>query len=176
MKITLSTRYWAAIFLGLLLPFTVSQAAGLKDFEGNPGAISNYTGNGKWLVVMIWASDCHICNHEAHQYVDFHFAHSDDDASVLGISIDGKAKKKDAEAFIKRHHVTFPNLIGEPLTVARMFYELTGSSWIGTPTFLIYDPKGELVAQQVGAVPTELIEDFIARSSRKAAQAKTIQK
>ena len=37
-------------------------------------------------------------------------------------------------------------------------------------TFLIYSPKGELVVQQIGAVPTELIENFI---SSQAAATKT---
>jgi len=37
-------------------------AGELADFDGNPKAISDYSGKGKWLVVMIWASDCHVCN------------------------------------------------------------------------------------------------------------------
>ena len=133
----------------------------LSTFDGKPAEVSNYTGGGKWLVVMIWASDCHICNKEASQYVDFHFVHQDDDARVLGISIDGQAKKAEAEKFIERHKVNFPNLIGEPGEVAEWFARLTGSPFVGTPTFLFYDPSGKLVAKQVGAVPTELIEAFM---------------
>lgn len=139
----------------------VAQAAELQDFNGNPRAISDYSGKGKWLVVMIWASDCHVCNQEAHAYVDFHFVHSDQDAQVLGISIDGQAKKAEAQKFIQRHKINFPNLVGEPAVVARLFSQLTGTYFAGTPAFLFYDPKGELRAQQLGAVPPELIEEFI---------------
>ena len=42
--------------------------------------------------------------------------------------------------------------------------------WIGTPSFLLFDPQGNLLAQQVGAVPPELIEEFIAKHT--AANAK----
>ena len=144
-----------------LMFLPAAQASVLQDFNGQAKAISDYSGKGKWLVVMIWASDCHICNKEAHTYVDFHFAHSDDNARVLGITVDGQAKKADALKFIERHKVNFPSLIGEPADVANLFSELTGTHFVGTPAFLFYDPAGELRAQQVGAVPPELIENFI---------------
>lgn len=146
----------------LVLPLSATaQADGLKTIDGKPAKIEDYTGKGKWTVVMFWASDCHVCNAEAHSYVDFHLAHADDDATVLGVSLDGKAKLADAKKFIKRHNVDFPNLIGEPLDVTTKYMELTGRPWIGTPTILLYDPKGILRAQEAGAVPTELIEAFM---------------
>jgi peroxiredoxin len=109
-----------------------------------------------------------VCNKEAHAYVDFHFVHSDDDAQVLGISIDGQAKKAEAQKFIERHKINFPNLIGEPAVVANLFAQLTGTYFAGTPAFLFYDPNGELRAQQLGAVPIELIEDFIKQPTAAA--------
>jgi len=156
-----------SLFLSvLLLMGTVAEADPLKDFNGKPQAIKNFTGQGKWLVVMIWASDCHVCNVEAKHYIHFHDRYKNKNARILGISIDGQAKKAEAEKFIQRHHTTFPNLIGEPLEVAQWFVDLTGADWVGTPTFLIYNPKGELVVQQVGAVPVKLIEDFIQKESK----------
>lgn len=165
-----SKHYLAAlvfILSGLGLASGV-QAAELQDFNGNPKVISDYSGKGKWLVVMIWASDCHVCNKEAHAYVDFHFVHADDDAQILGISIDGQARKAEAEKFIQRHKLNFPNLLGEPAVVARLFSQLTGTYFAGTPAFLFYDPQGELRAQQLGAVPIELIEDFIKQPVKSA--------
>ena len=76
-------------------------------------------------------------------------------------------KKEAAKGFIKKHNVDFPNLIAEPDTVAKLFYESTGQHFAGTPTFLVYSPEGELKAAQAGAVPAELIEDFIKKSSLK---------
>jgi len=140
-------------------------AGPLKDFNGKPQSMDNFAGKGKWLVVMLWASDCHVCNVEAENYIQFHEQYKSKNAQVLGISVDGQVKKADAEAFIKRHHTTFPNLIGEPYEVAQWFSSLTGTAWAGTPTFLIYNPIGELVIQQVGAVPVDLIEEFIKKES-----------
>ena len=148
--------------LGMLLVSSPGYAGSvLYELNGKPSSIEKYTGKGKWLIVMFWASDCHVCNKEAHQYVDFHFAHSDDNASVLGVSLDGIKNKVLAEGFIKKHNINFPNLIGEPEAISDMFTSLTGVLWAGTPTFLVYSPGGELVVQQIGAVPVEMIENFI---------------
>ncbi|MFK5913688.1 MAG: TlpA disulfide reductase family protein [Woeseiaceae bacterium] len=157
-----------SILVSLLFsPMISAEIKGFQDFKGKPQTLENYTGKGKWLIVMMWASDCHICNREAHEYVDFHLIHSDTDATVLGISLDGEEKKKEAEKFIKKHMVDFPNLIAEPETVSQLYQELTGEFFAGTPSFLIFSPKGELKAAQAGAVPTKLIEDFIAKSAVK---------
>lgn len=153
-------RLLSLLFLSVVL--TNSYAAGnLKTLDGKPMALSDYTGKGLWTVVILWASDCHVCNAEAEQYIQFHEDNKDKVAQILGVSLDGQAKLDAAKAFIKRHDVTYNNLIGEPEEVAAMYQELTGGHWVGTPTFLIYDRSGKLKAAQPGAVPAEIIEGFI---------------
>jgi len=154
----------------LIIPvsgFAESLKAELTDFNGKAQTLESVTGKGKWSIVMFWAHDCHVCNKEAHSYVDFHQKHNQTDAEVIGVSLDGKTNKKQAVEFVKRHKLNFTNLIGEPDDVAGIFEDLTGADWVGTPTFLIYNPKGEIRAQQVGAVPVDLIESFIAKETGK---------
>jgi peroxiredoxin len=152
--------------LALLFTSTLTNASeALNKFSGDETEIGQYAGKGKWLVVMIWASDCHVCNQEAHNYVEFHKQHKDKDALVLGLSMDGKEKSKDAQEFFNRHKLNFPNLIGEPMDVATMYQTRTGSNWVGTPSFMVFNPKGELIGAQAGAVPVSIIESFIERES-----------
>ncbi len=172
MQLRFRSLAWLTGWWLLFIPWLALAQGPLQDFSGKSRSIDEFTGKGKWTVVMIWASDCHVCNHEAHNYIDFHFVHSDKDATVLGISIDGRAGKANAEAFINRHQVNFPNLIGDAVAVADWFTGLTGAPWIGTPTFLIYAPDGVLKAQQVGAVPTPIIEDFMQKSVLAGAREK----
>lgn len=155
----------ALVCLGLLVAGLSPSAAKtpLKDFSGRSADLGDYTGKGKWLVVMFWASDCHVCNIEAHQYVEYAERERQGRVRLLGISLDGEARKTQAQAFIARHGVRFPNLIGEPEDVATLYTLLTARPWLGTPTFLIFDPVGKLRVQQVGAVPVPLIEDYIRR-------------
>lgn len=153
------------LLLGWMWPLVGVQAGPLIDFDAKPAALESYAGKGKWLVVMIWASDCLICNKEAKEYERFHQQHQNRDATVLGITMDGRANRAAAEAFIKEHKLNFTNLLGEPEDVATMFYDLTGENWAGTPTFLIYSPAGKLTVQQIGAVPVSMIEEFIQKQA-----------
>ena len=163
---------WGRMLAGMILltcsTWAVAQdpdAVIMKDLQGAFHGLHEYTGQGKWTVVMLWASDCHVCNEEAAAYSAFHEQHKAQDATVLGISLDGDVGLAEAKKFVQRHAVTFPNLIDEPLDVANFFIQATGRPWIGTPTFMVYDPQGKLRGAQVGAVPTEIIEGFIARES-----------
>jgi peroxiredoxin len=153
-------KWLLTLLLVLALP-AASWAGALRDFGGKARTLDDYAGNGKWLVVMIWASDCGVCNAEVHNYVDFQTFHGDRDATVIGISMDGMDNKGAAEAFIKRHSVNFPNLIGTPQEVAALYTRLTGQPFVGTPSFLLYSPAGQLKAGEAGAVPTDVIEEFI---------------
>lgn len=154
-------KSWVVLLLGVCLPLGGVHAKALQDFDGKPVSIEQYTGKGKWTIAMIWASDCLVCNKEASHYEQFHQQHKNNDAVMLGISIDGQANKKAAIEFVKEHKLHFPNIIGEPQDVADLFYDATGENWVGTPTFLIYSPAGKLTVQQIGAVPVSVIEEFL---------------
>lgn len=154
------------LLLSALLVLGSALGDALPGLFPGPGALDQYTGKGQWVIVKIWAADCPVCNQEAQQYVDFHERHRDGDAAMLGISLDGDDPAA-ALAFIEMHELPYPNLITDYQSGARWFTDLTGQAWIGTPSFLIYDPSGTLRAKQVGAVPTELIEQFIAANSNR---------
>jgi len=156
----LQKQLLALIIILLTFPAAVS-AVEFADFDGSNGALNAYTGKGKWVVVKIWAHDCHVCNQEAHEYVAFHKKHKDKDAVMLGISIDGKKNLKKAKKFMRRHKISYTTLLGEPEAVTGYYQNKTGSPWIGTPTFMIFNPSGKLVAETAGAVPTTLVESFI---------------
>jgi peroxiredoxin len=143
----------------LMAVSSLSAAAGLTDMDGKPTSLEDFTGKGKWTVVMVWASDCLVCNTEAHEYVDLQTRRPD--IQMLGLTLDGEANKADALAFIKEHKLNFPNLIGEPETIAGLYYDLTGGFFAGTPTFLVFSPQGTLTAADAGAIPPRLIEEFI---------------
>jgi len=77
--------------------------------------------------------------------------------------MDGEEKKAQAAAFVERHALPYPNLIGEPEATMLYYMMQTGSPFRGTPTILVYDPQGKLKAAQAGAVPVENIEAYIAK-------------
>jgi len=141
-----------------------SSDSGFKDLDANARKLEDYIGQGKWTIVMIWASDCHVCNEEVHHYVGFHNKHKDKDANVLGLSGDGWSGRAAAKGFIDRHNVSFPNLIAAGPTIVALFEKITNEQLPGTPAFLVFDPKGKIAAKQIGPVEVEIIESFIAQS------------
>ncbi len=159
----------------LLVPFFVFATPDLvlKDFNGKDRNINEYIGKGKWVAVMIWAHDCHICNQEVHQMTFFHDEHKDKDAIVLGVSIDGMEQIDKAREFIKRNSVNFPNLIAEP--EHEVLIKFGGGPFFGTPTFYIYNPAGDLVAKNIGPITGEDIERFM-KSSAKTSKGKESEK
>jgi peroxiredoxin len=155
------TLRWLLIFL--TLPMTVWAASApdivLKDFDGKDVNVNQYIGQGKWVVVTVWAHDCHICNQEIHEMAALHKTHKDKDAIVLGVTIDGADQKKLAQGFVDKHKLPFDNLIAEPEQAVLM--KFGGGAFIGTPTFYVYTPKGEIVAKNAGPVSQADIEAFI---------------
>ena len=103
--------------LVLLLPSSAYASApqlSLKDMDGIEQPLNQYIGQGKWTVLVIWAEDCEACNAEIENYDFFHEEHKKLNAQILGVSVDGWDKIKLARDFVKRHGLSFPNLVIEP--------------------------------------------------------------
>lgn len=98
-------------------------------------------------------------------YEQFHRDPENHNAMMLGITLDGEDREQQAEHFISRYELAFDNLLGEPEVVSAYYQVVTGSRWIGTPSFLIFDPQGELRAKQAGAVEVDIVEQFIVANS-----------
>ncbi len=128
----------------------------LPDLDGRRRAVTEFIGQGKWTVVAIWSADCSICKRDMHEMGFFHDAHHRKDAVVLGISIDGSARKPDIIQFASDKGLDFVNLIGTPAHMA-----VFDGPFRGTPTYYVYSPKGNLVARQVGSMTQEAAEEIM---------------
>lgn len=160
-----TTLAFAILSLGASLVHASDVTGVFKSMDGQDTRMSEYVGKGKWTLVMLWATDCHICSQEAPTISAFHDAHKDRDATVLGLSMDGYEKKAAVQQFVDRHSTTFPNLIGEMTEVALAYESQTQLRLRGTPTFLLYNPDGKLVGQNVGPMRIAALESFIERKS-----------
>lgn len=138
----------------------------LKDLQGNPASIEAHVGQGKWLLVMIWATTCSICYQEAPNIAEFHANHKDEDATVLGVALDGHDNLDSVQKFITdRGMQDFPNVIAEMPDFAYRYEVDVGERLFGTPTFLLFSPDGALVANNPGPVRPTAVETFIANNA-----------
>jgi peroxiredoxin len=144
---------------------TVQAGMELHQLDGEIVDLDDYTGNGKWLLVMLWSTSCHICEEQKPSISEFHEAHREVDAEVLGIAIDGMASIDEIKNNIERHPTSFPSLVGEIVIVASHYQGMTQESLRGTPTYLLFDPEGNLVGNNPGPLRVEAIEQFMARKA-----------
>ena len=129
----------------------------LRDIEGREHNVNEYIGQGKWTVVAVWSSGCPICRRDIFHMTFFHDEHRKQDATVLGLSIDGYANRDKARGFIEDQSLNFPNLVGEPEDASR----LSGAMFIGTPTYYFFSPEGRFMAQRIGPVTQQQAERIL---------------
>ncbi len=158
-----TTIWW--LFCLLVLSFPLHANAGvpdlaLRDFDGKPASLEKHVGKGKWTLVMFWALKCPIC--ERNKPDINAFAEQHDDAEVVGVVIDGMAQKAAIEEKLKQSPLKFPNYIAELGLMAMNFEIAAQEPFRGTPTYWLFDPKGELVAVNPGPIRKEALENFIA--------------
>jgi peroxiredoxin len=132
----------------------------MRDLDGKTHNVNEFIGHGKWTVVVAWAHDCHICAREMHEMTAFHNAHRDKDAIVLGVSVDGFELAREARRFVSTHKLPFVNLIAEPRQ--EVMEKFGAGRFVGTPTFYVFNPQGEIVGQNVGPVTRQEVETFMA--------------
>ncbi len=151
-------KYLSAI--SLLLVSTTGFA--LSDMQGNEKRFTDLLSKKKWTVFEVWASDCPACPDAVFYMKNLKQRYSHK-VKLIGISVDGDHGDKGktmAEAFITRHQLTFPTLLGRTVEVDNFLYNYNEDLY-GTPSLLIFDPEGALRGIEVGAIISQDVIDFI---------------
>ena len=148
------------LFLTLIGTILLSSPAlAFTELDGEKTTIEEEVGNGKWSVVEVWASNCHACRVHMPEMVGFDGKM--DDVRILGISLDGQPGKSEAVSMIEEYEMPFKNILSNPIEINAWMELNAKESLVGTPTFMIFDPEGALVALQPGQLPVKSIEKFI---------------
>lgn len=134
-----------------------------KITDGQIDDIKNHIGNGKWTILEVWTSDCPQCRVHMPEMVEFDGKLKN--ARILGISLDGLRGIEDAKGFVSEFKIKFPTIISNPIEMNIWMQQNLGESLIGTPTFILFDPEGKLVAAQPGIVAISSLEKFIIQNS-----------
>lgn len=148
--------------------FALNQAAlAFSNLEtGKTDSIENHIGKNKWTILEVWASDCAACR--AHMPEMVKFDGKLKNARILGVSLDGQQGSDDADDFLAEFDAKFPTLLTNPIEMNVWMEQRLGESLLGTPTFILFDPEGKLVAAQPGIVSTASLEKFITDNSKPA--------
>ncbi len=172
MKFLIQTRH-AGLLLVLLALFSVTSLSWAKapftdliDIDGKAVSSEANVGEGKWTVVMVWSTSCHICTAQKPMISKFHNEHADKNAHVIGIALDGPSNLDDVQRYVKKHDVSFPTYVVPDINFFAVQYAATAlEDLAGTPTYLIYNPDGKLLGVNPGPVSEGAFERFIERNT-----------
>ena len=160
----LANKKISTFFLSLTLLILSSSASAFTDMSGKKDSIESHLGKDKWTILEVWASDCQACRMHMPEMVKFDGKLKN--ARIIGVTLDGQAKIDDAEDFIDEFNVKFPIIVTNFVEMNIWMQQNVGESLVGTPTFILFDPSGKLVAAQPGIVSTASLEKFITSNSK----------
>lgn len=132
----------------------------LVNRDGIEEPLSNYIGNGQWVVINTWSPTCSACVHELPNIKTF--IERNPDVPLLGVTIDfpsfGYGKMDILQEFLKNEPLDYPLFLADLEQVS----EINGRWLVGIPSMTIFHPDGRPLVTWPGVVEIDEIEKFIA--------------
>ena len=164
-QLFLANKIIKTLILSLTLVLLSNSAFAFTDLKGKADSINNHIGKNKWTVLEIWESNCPACRMHMPDMVEFDGKLKN--TRIIGVSLDGQSGIEKAEEFLFEYDVKFPTLMTNAIEMNIWMEQSIGESLVGTPTFILFDPEGKLVAAQPGIVSTTSLEKFIVENSKE---------
>ncbi len=133
----------------------------LRDLAGRQTTIDAHIGMGRWTLVVLWASNCPVCASEMPRYGAYYASCPEPKFSLLGVALDGYARRRRIVETMMRWNMGFPSLVAESLALQWTCGEPHEASLYGTPTFMLFDPSATLRKLNLGPVWISELETFI---------------
>jgi peroxiredoxin len=125
----------------------------LKDLSGNTARLSSFAGQP--VLINFWATWCGPCRAEMPAIEDRYNAHSSSGFVVLAVNVDEPAEV--VRPFVDELGLTFPIVLDPGGSVTELYRVL------GFPTSFWVDADGMIVAQHVGPMFEDQIDNYLAK-------------
>jgi thiol-disulfide isomerase/thioredoxin len=139
------------LFIGSLA--LTAHAFNLTDSKGKVHRLSDY--RGKWVLVNFWATWCPPCRREIPDLESL-YENKKNNLQVIGVALDYHDPQRVLD-FAKQMMISYPVVLGNYKMAAQV------GPVDALPTTYLYNPRGELVAYNVGALTKGMVERYIRR-------------
>ncbi|MDA0822396.1 MAG: TlpA disulfide reductase family protein [Proteobacteria bacterium] len=155
------------VLLVLLSSQTLARGSDLpvRTLSGDSVPLSSYFEPGKWTMVMLWTTYCGTCRSQYPSVSAFHDKHKSSDAKVIGLSLDGYSEIEKVRSYVAEKPMSFVSAVVEVAALQDAYLALTEESFTGTPTYLMFNPDGDLIAHVPGKLRMAEVERFIAENT-----------
>jgi len=147
------------LVLLLSLAFTSGAfAIDLVDTNGRPDRLNSTVKTNGWTLVMLWAHDCVPCERQKPLIEKYYRLNKARGFSVVGISTDAKSLRHKATETYRASKTSFTNYYFEGENFSESYDRFTGRDFLGTPTYMVYDPNGKLRGTHTGTVNKDMLD------------------
>lgn len=78
--------------------------------------------------------------------------------TVVGVSTDSKALRDKAKKTYGASKTSFKNYYFEGVDFSSSYGKFTGRDFLGTPTYMVYDPNGQLRGTHTGSLNRDMLD------------------
>ena len=141
--VTSRSKNVAAIMKGVSARKSTAEGMHFTDFsvmqpDGREAKLSDYVGNGKYVLVDFWASWCRPCKHEIPNVKAVYDKHHGKDFDVLSVAVWEKTPKESIDT-AKAYGVTW-NQIVDAKSIPTDIYGI-----LGIPHIILFGPDGTII-------------------------------
>jgi len=129
---------------------TEEQKFTLKTPDGSVVSLAQVLPQKKSVLLNFWATWCPYCVEEMPELVKLHAQHEAAGFTVIAVNVGESASQ--AAAFIKKHHLNFPVVLDENMSVSERY------GLVGLPTSFLIGTDGKVIGQYTGYTP-KLVSD-----------------
>jgi thiol-disulfide isomerase/thioredoxin len=133
----------------------------LESQESIKNAVLNELQEGRWELVMFWATYCPVCKKDFENLAKFIIDNPSINLTIVGVVTDGIESKQKAIRQINSRNLNYTHVLANFDQSDELYQEITQSRLIGVPSQLLYNTSNELAGFSHNAIDLDALEIIV---------------
>ena len=144
-----------------VIPTAQSPSKILEPQKQIKNAVLDELQEGRWELVMFWATYCPICKKDFEKLAQFIKENPSIPLTIVGVVTDGLEEKQKALRQIDQRQLNYTHVLTDFDRSDELYHEITESRLIGVPSQLLYNTNNELVGFSRNAIDLDALEIIV---------------